>query len=102
MRKRIRLFALATVLVAAATMLGTAAAQKAAVPKPQDRLAMGEDNVKQLLPLMDTDKNGMVSKRAYMKYMEEEFDRLDQSRTGELNVRQLTQSTVTASRFVGK
>ena len=32
-------------------MVGTAVAQKAAVPKPQDKLAIGEDEAKQLLLL---------------------------------------------------
>jgi hypothetical protein len=91
-----------SVLVAAVGMLGTAAAQKASVPKPQNKLALGENEVKQLLTLMDTDKNGMVSKERYMRFMEAEFERLDKDKKGELNVRELTRSTMTASRFVGK
>ena len=90
------------VLVVTGTMMGTAAAQKASVPKPQNRLAIGEDGIKQLLPLMDTDKNGMVSKQEFMKFMEAEFQRLDKSKKGELNVKELTQSSLTASRFAGK
>jgi hypothetical protein len=35
-------------------MLGNAVAQKAAVPKSQDKLATGEDEAKQLLLLVDT------------------------------------------------
>jgi hypothetical protein len=90
------------VLVVTGTMLGTAAAQKASVPKPQNKLAMGEDVVKQLLPLMNSDTKGMVSKQEYMKFMEAEFERLDKSKKGELNVKELTQSNLTASRFAGK
>jgi hypothetical protein len=90
------------VVVAAITFLGTAAAQKASVPHTQDRLALGEENVKQLLALMDADKNGMVSKEAYMKFMEAEFDRLDAKNQGQLNAKQLTQTKLSASRFVGK
>jgi Ca2+-binding EF-hand superfamily protein len=90
------------VLVVLGTMLGNAAAQKASVPKPQNKLAMGEEGVKQLLPLMDTDKNGLVSKQEYMKFMEAEFARLDKNKKGELNVKELTQSSLTASRFAGK
>jgi Ca2+-binding EF-hand superfamily protein len=90
------------VLVVTGTMLGNAAAQKAAVPKPQNKLAMGEDEVKQLLPLMNTDAKGMVSKQEFMKFMEAEFERLDKSKKGELNVKELTQSSLTASRFAGK
>jgi Ca2+-binding EF-hand superfamily protein len=90
------------VVVAAITFLGTAAAQKASVPHIQDRLSLGEQNVKQLLLLMDTDKNGMVSKEAYMKFMEEEFGRLDAKNQGKLNAKELTQTKLSASRFSGK
>jgi hypothetical protein len=44
----------------------------------------------------------MVSKQEYMKFMEAEFERLDKSKKGELNVKELTQSSLTASRFAGK
>jgi hypothetical protein len=97
-----RVIAVVTVLVVTGTMLGSAAAQKAAVPKPQDRLALGEDEVRQLLLLMEADKKGRVSKQEYMKFMEAEFERLDRQKTGELDVKALTQSSLTANRFVGK
>jgi Ca2+-binding EF-hand superfamily protein len=103
MRKnRLWVIVVIAVLVVTGTMLGNAAAQKAAVPKPQNKLAMGEDEVKQLLPLMNTDTKGMVSKQEFMKFMEAEFERLDKSKKGELNVKELTQSSLTASRFAGK
>jgi hypothetical protein len=90
------------VLVATLTLLGDAAAQKASVPKPQNKLAMGEDDVRHLLPLMDADKNGMVSKQEFMKYMEAEFERLDKKKIGQLNVKELTQSNLSATHYVGK
>ena len=85
-------------------MPGTLVAQKAATPKPQDKLALGEAEVKQLLLLMDTDKNGKISKQEWMKFMEAEFDRLDTSKSGELDVKELTQSKLRVSHFttVGK
>jgi hypothetical protein len=89
-------------LVVTGTMLGNAAAQKAAVPKPQNKLAIGEDAVKQLLPLMDADKRGVISRQEFMKFMEAEFERLDKNKKGELNVKELAQSSLTANRFVGK
>ena len=101
-KNKLWIISVITVLVVTGTMLGNAAAQKAAVPKPQNKLAMGEDGVKQLLPLMNTDTKGMVSKQEYMKFMEAEFERLDKSKKGELNVKELTQSSLTASRFAGK
>jgi hypothetical protein len=101
-KSRGRIIVVILTLVAAATILGTAAAQKASVPKPQDKLAMGEDEVKQLLLLMNTDSKGQVSKQEYMKFMEAEFEHLDKNKKGELNVKELTKSDLTASRFVGK
>jgi biopolymer transport protein ExbD len=85
-------------------MVGTAVAQKAAVPKPQDKLAIGEDEAKQLLLLVDTDKKGKVSKQEWMRFMEAEFDRLDKTKSGELDVRELMQSKLRVSPFlsVGK
>jgi hypothetical protein len=88
--------------VIAVTFLGTAAAQKSSAPRAQDRLAIGEENIRQLLPLMDADKNGNVSKQSYMKFMEAEFHRLDKSNRGEINARLLSQSNLSASRFTGK
>src|SRR5258708_30958768 len=44
--------------------VGTAVAQKAAVPKPQDKLAIGEDEAKQLLLLIDTEKNGKIDRKS--------------------------------------
>jgi hypothetical protein len=88
---------------------GSAPAQKQAVPKPavlqpQDKLSLGQKEVTQLLLLMDTDKNGRVSKQEFMKFMEAEFDRLDKNKTGDLDVGELTQSKLRASQIasVGK
>ena len=99
---RLRMIVAIAVLVVTGAMLGNAAQQKAAVPKSQDRLAMGEEAIKQLLPLMDTDKNGMVSKQEFMRFMQTEFERLDKNRAGELNVKELTKSNLSASRYTGK
>jgi EF hand len=85
------------VLVATLAMPGTLLAQKAAVPKPQDKLALGETQVTQLLLLMDTDKNGKISKQEWMRFMEAEFDRLDKDRSGDLDVKDLTQSKLRVS-----
>jgi hypothetical protein len=105
MRKRtnyVWFIGLSGVLVATLTLFGNAAAQKASVPKPQNNLAMGEDDVRHLLPLMDADKNGMVSKQEFLRYMEAEFERLDKKKIGQLNVKELTQSNLSATHYVGK
>jgi Ca2+-binding EF-hand superfamily protein len=84
--------------------VGTAFAQKATPDaKKQNAVALGEDEVKQMLTLMDTDKNGKISKAEFMKFMEAEFDRLDKDKSGELDQKELTQSLVRPSRgAVGK
>ena len=76
---------------------GSAFAQKAAVPKPQDTLALGEEQAKQLLLLMDGDKKGKISKQEWMRFMEAEFDRLDKNKTGQLDVKELTESQLRVS-----
>jgi hypothetical protein len=91
-------------LVRTSGILGTAVAQKAAVPKPQDKLAIGEDEAKQLLLLIDSDKKGKISKQQWMKFMAAEFDRLDKTKSGELDVTELMQSKLRVRPFlsVGK
>lgn len=54
-------------------------------------LATGEYNTKQLLLLMDKDKNGKVSGKEFMDFMAAEFIRLDTNRDGELDVNELSQ-----------
>src|SRR5271163_718148 len=56
------------------------------------RVAEGELSAEQLLVLMDTNKNGRVSKREFMAFMEAEFDYLDKNKDGELDVRELTKA----------
>jgi hypothetical protein len=85
---------MAAVLIAIAVMVGTALAQQASAPKSQDKLAKAEPEVKRLLLLMDTDKNGKISKQEWMTFMEAEFDRLDKDKSGELDVKELTQTPI--------
>ena len=91
-RRNVRFAIAASIMLLAMMVLGIAVAQKANAPKPQDKLALGELEVKQLLLLMDTDKNGKISKQEWMRFMEEEFDRLDKDKSGELDVKELRQS----------
>jgi hypothetical protein len=91
---------LVAVLVASAAMLGTARAQKAAVPKPPDKLALGQDEVKQLLLLIGGDENGKITKEKWMKFMEAEYGRLDKDKSGDLDAKDLAQSSLRVSHFV--
>jgi Ca2+-binding EF-hand superfamily protein len=101
-RQKDVLVAALTVLLACA-MIGTVVGQKTAVQKAPNSIALGEDEVKQLVLLMDTDKNGKVSKKEFMDFMSAEFDRLDTDKSGELDPKELAQSRIRPSRSaVGK
>ena len=101
--KRGSVITITAVLIATWAMPGTVVAQKAAVPKPQDKLALGEEEVKQILLLMDADENGKISKQEFMRFMGAEFDRLDKDKSGELDLKELAQSQIRPSRpAVGK
>ena len=104
MRKSTTVWMLAvlTVLIATGMLLATAAAQKSSVPRTQDRLAMGEDDVRHLLLVIDSGGTGKITRQQYLKFMEAEFERLDKEKTGELDVRKLAQSNLSANRYAGK
>ena len=53
-------------------------------------LVLGEQQVQQLLRLIDTDRNGRVSKAEFMSFMSQEFDRLDADHSGELDPNELS------------
>jgi len=94
---RIAVFVLTLAVTGA--LLRTGMAQKAAVPKPQDKLALAEEHAKELLLLIDTERKGKISKQEWMKFMEAEFDRLDKGKDGQLDVKELTQSRLRVSHF---
>jgi Ca2+-binding EF-hand superfamily protein len=75
-------------------------AQKQPVaPKPPDKTMIAEENVKQMLLLMDTDKSGKISRDEWMKFMAAEFDRLDKDRSGELDPKELLQTHMSFRAF---
>jgi EF hand len=81
-------------------MEGAIAAQKQPLRKTPDQEALALDEVEQLLLLMDADKNGKISKAEWMKFMETEFDRLDVNKSGDLDVKEIAQSRLRATRHV--
>lgn len=101
-KNKVTIIAIASALLVAGGTLGTASAQKASVPKPQNNLALVEEQVKQLILLMKTDGQGKISKQEYMKFMEAEFERLDKEKKGELDVKQVAHTNLTAGRYTGK
>ena len=74
----------------------------AATTEEAAKLAAATEAAKQLLLAMDTDKSGKVSKEEWLRFMEAEFDRLDTDHTGQLDVKELTESRVRVRPFVGK
>jgi len=103
----IRTNAFCTFLVTASfafLLAGSATAQKASTPKSPDVAVIAQPHVTQLLLLMDTDKTGKISKDEWIKFMAAEFDRLDKTKAGELNLRELKESEARPTRIaaVGK
>jgi hypothetical protein len=94
-------------LVSAIAVIGTswaaaskAAAQKQPLSATPDKLALGQSEVEDLLLLMDTDKNGKISKKEWMNFASAEFDRLDKDKNGELDVHEIAASKLMATRHV--
>jgi hypothetical protein len=73
-------------------LLAGAAGHKASTRQALDKQAPSEREVTQLPLLMDSDKNGKISKEEYTSFMQAEFDRLDKDKTGELDPKALTES----------
>ncbi len=79
----------ASVFLAAGSIITIAVADDAPVAAPSAKLATGLTPLSQLLQLMDTDKNGKVSKEEFMGFMQAEFDFADKNKDGELDPTEL-------------
>lgn len=89
----------AGVFFATVAIVDTAAfAQKSSIPKTQNAPRLSEDQVKQLMVLMDTNKDGKITKQEWMTFMAAEFDRLDKDHSGDLDAKDLEQSRLQVSR----
>ncbi len=73
-----------------AAVFANIAMTAAAVPAEPPKIAAGLYETKELLLLMDVDRNGRVSRDEFMKFMAAEFDALDTNKDGELDVGELT------------
>ena len=82
------MFKTAKIALVTIALVGAAAAPSALAVTKRGVVA-GETYARQLLQLMDTDKNGKVSRHEFMRFMEAEFDRLDVDHSGELTVEEL-------------
>ncbi len=65
------------------------------VPKVPDKLGLASESAKETLLLVDTGKNGKISKQEWVHFMSPAFDRLDTKKNGELDPGELLQSNVT-------
>jgi hypothetical protein len=79
-------------VIVAAYAVAASFAQKANVPIHQDVVALAQPKVTEVLLVMDTDRNGKISKKDFMNLMAAVFDRLDKEKKGELDPRQFRQS----------
>ncbi len=81
--------------MAALAVLGPALAPKSfaqmttASPKSPNLPFIAEQNAKQIMLLMDTDKDGRISKKEWMNFMSKEFDRLDTNHDGYIDQKDL-------------
>jgi hypothetical protein len=78
--------------LAVGATLGIAVAQNGVPPPTPGQVTMGEDDAKKLVLLMDTDKNGKVSREEFATFMNAEFRRLDTDKSGEIDVNEMRQS----------
>jgi Ca2+-binding EF-hand superfamily protein len=87
---------LSTAILSAGFQAGTVFTHGHATTPVVEGKTPKQTEVKELLLLMDTDKNGKISKQEWMKFMEAEFDRLDNDKSGELGLKELLRSRITA------
>jgi len=79
-------------VIIATYAVAPSSAQKVNLPIQQDVVALAQPKVMEVLPLMDTDRNGKISKKDFMNLMDAVFDRLDKDKKGELDPKQFRQS----------
>jgi hypothetical protein len=99
MQTRINKTLIVATALTIAIIAGISFAQKSSVPKTQDTLALGEEDVKNLILLIDTQKTGKITKQEWMTFMSAEFDRLDTNKTGVIDKEELAHSRLRVSPF---
>jgi hypothetical protein len=57
--------------------------------KRPDLAVLATENVKEILLVMDTGRNGKITREQWMKFMATEFDRLDRDKSGMLDPKKI-------------
>jgi len=86
---------LAVLTATAAALAGKSFAQMTtASPKSPNLPYIAEQNAKEIMLLMDTDKDGRISKKEWMDFMSKEFDRLDTNHDGYIDQKDLLATVI--------
>jgi hypothetical protein len=88
-----------TILLIALLFTTGAVGDKAAAPERQSEKTLTGGEVKLIFSLMDTNKDGKISKQEWTSFMGSMFDRLDAGKTGELTPQELSQLKWQAGTF---
>ena len=83
---------IATIALMAASLIALSGASASAFS--EKALTKGERDARHLMHLMDRDHNGQVSKAEFLQFMEQEFDRVDRDRSGQLTQEELSRSGI--------
>lgn len=78
-------------LIALFITSGAFVGDKAASPQKQSESSLTGGEVKLIFLLMDTNKDGKISKQEWTNFMGSMFDRLDTEKTGELTPQEVSQ-----------
>jgi Ca2+-binding EF-hand superfamily protein len=81
-----------TAAVLALLAIGALGIGKAFAGESVAKPMLSDHDVAELIQMMDTDKNGKVSKQEFMDFMSKEFDRLDKDKSGDLDPKELGNS----------
>lgn len=68
-------------------------------PPSQGKQLLSADQIKLLFLLMDKDKDGKISKEEWMSFMASAFEHLDQTKSGKLDAKELSQLSMPAITF---
>lgn len=89
----------AALTAVSAAWAGNALAQTTtASPKRPNIPAIAEQNAREIMLLMDTDKDGRISRKEWMDFMSKEFDRLDTDHNGYIDQKDLLATQVYVNR----